>query len=317
MYIVGIKISSMKILKITLILFAASAFTFPAADIKLQYQFKVGDQYVWSQSTKQTIKQSVMGNEQNTENLYEGEFLIKVAETTATGAKLEASFTKLKNSTKSGMGENIMDSDGSLDKIENKVFNSMMNKPFFIYISALGNIEKIEGSDNLWSGFKDLGMEEQQRNMMQQSLEMMLGPEALKSSFQSAFVTYPEKKVKQGDKWTVNHDVVVNFAMSIENTWNVESLEPGSAKLYGEGVYKTTDKEKTFNLPGGIKAKSDLDGRQAVKSAVNTKTGWPSKQEILVELKGKMTLLAGGMIPQDMEVPMEIVSETTYLVNKK
>jgi hypothetical protein len=105
--------------------------------------------------------------------------------------------------------------------------------------------------------------------------------------------------------------------MAIENTWSVVSLSSSEANLYADGVYSTMDKEKTFNLPGGLKAKSDLSGKQAVKSTVNAKTGWPSKQVLLVELKGTMTLLAGGMIPQDMEVPMEILSETTYTITRK
>jgi hypothetical protein len=82
-------------------------------------------------------------------------------------------------------------------------------------------------------------------------------------------------------------------------------------------VYTTTDKEKTINLPGGIKAKSDLAGRQASKSTVDVKTGWPTTLEVLAEIKGKMTLLAGGMIPEDMDVPMEILSESSFTITKK
>jgi hypothetical protein len=308
----------MKIVRFILLVVSSFAFTvLPVAEVKLKYQFKVGDQYIWSQDTRQKIKQNVMSMEQNTENIYLSEFLVKVVELTASGAKLETSFTKLKNESKNPMGNNSMDSEGPAEKMETKIFQSIINKPFSVFISSTGNVEKIEGADNLWSGFNELGMEEQQKKVIQESLQMMLGEESLKSSLQSAFVTYPDKKVKEGDKWTVSHNVVAMFAMAIENIWSLESVVSGVANLYAEGSYTTTDKEKTLSLPGGMKAKSDLNGKQAVKSAIDTKTGWPTKQQVLVELKGTMTLLAGGMIPQDMEIPMEIVSETTYIIVKK
>jgi outer membrane protease len=111
--------------------------------------------------------------------------------------------------------------------------------------------------------------------------------------------------------------VILNFAMSIHNTWNLVSTTSSTANLFAEGVFKTIDKEKIFDIPGGMKAKSDLNGKQAVKSTVDSKSGWPTKQELLVELKGTMTLLKGGMIQEDMEIPTEIVSETTYVITKK
>jgi len=35
------------------------------------------------------------------------------------------------------------------------------------------------------------------------------------------------------------------------------------------------------------------------------------------ELKGKMILLAGGPIPEDMDIPMEIFSENSFTMKKK
>jgi hypothetical protein len=307
----------MKVVKIILLFVIASAFTFPPADVKLKYSFKVGDEYRWSEKSKQNIKQSVMGMEQATETSYDGESLMKVVELTSTGAKIEVSFTRMKTDVKSAAMNTSMDSEGPQDKMENKVFKSLLNKPFFLYLTTSGNVEKIEGADNLWSGLKDIGLEEQQRKVMTESLQMMLGDEALKGRFQAAFVAYPANGLKQGQKWDTDHKMVVNFAMAVKNTWSVESLTSSVANLYGEGVFSSLDKEKPFNLPGGMKAKSDLGGKQAVKSTVDAKTGWPTKQEVLAEIKGTMTLLAGGMVPQDMEIPMEIISESTYVITKK
>ncbi len=307
----------MKITTVVVLLLTVAAFTYPPAEVKLEYRFKTGDQYVWTQDTHQDIKQNLMGMDQKAENTFHSVFVLKVAETTPTGAKLECSYTKLKSSNKSPMGDNSMDSEGPADKMENKIFQSMINKPFFIYLTTAGKVEKIENAKNLWSGFESLGLDETQKKAIRESLEMMLGEDALKGSFQSAFIPYPDKKSKVGEKWTYSDNVVVSVAMAIENTWSLVALNSASANLEADGTFKTIDKEKVLNLPGGLKAKSDLSGRQATKSVVDVKSGWPTKQDVLAELKGKMTLLAGGMIPQDMEIPMEILSETTYTIKKE
>ena len=306
----------MKSLGFVLALLLAFGFTTPP-DVKLEYQFKTGDVYSWVQTTKQTIKQSVMGMDQNMDNSYEGEMQLKIAELTSTGAKIETQFKKLKNSVKSPMGETVMDSEGTAETTENKIFKAMINKPFFLFMNKRGEIEKLEGVDNLWSGLKDVGLDENAQKAMKQTLEQFLGESALRATFEQVLVAYPDKKVKQGDKWTVKNNVAMNFPMTLENTWNIENLSPSDARLFADGLFATTDKEQQISLPGGFKAKADLAGKQALKSNVNVKTGWPTKLEILSELKGKMILLAGGMIPQDMDVPMEVLSETTYVINKK
>jgi hypothetical protein len=83
------------------------------------------------------------------------------------------------------------------------------------------------------------------------------------------------------------------------------------------GLISTTNKEQVMDLPNNIKSKVDLTGSQKISSAVNPKTGWPSEVKIISDIKGTMTLLAGGMIPTDLEVPMKISSESTYKLVKK
>ena len=64
----------MKSLRLVFPVFVLLAFSFPPADVKLQYEFKVGDEYLWSQSTKQTVKQSIMGMDQTMTNDISGEY---------------------------------------------------------------------------------------------------------------------------------------------------------------------------------------------------------------------------------------------------
>lgn len=305
----------MKTFRFIVLAIVAFGFTLPLAPLKMQYTFKVGDQYTWQQDTKQTIKQSVMGMEQVVDNLYSGSFQLKVTELTASGAKIEAQYTRIKNATKSPMGETVMDSEGSQETTENKVFKALTNKAFFIFMDKRGQIEKMEGVDNLWSGLGEVGLDEATQNAMKQSLQQFMSESALKSSFEQVFITYPDKSVAKGDAWSQSAEMPLN--MNVKNTWSVAEMSATTADLTGDGIYSTADTEKTMDLPGGLKAKTSLSGKQAMKSKIDVKSGWPTKMDVLSELKGTMTLLAGGMIPEDMDVPMEIVSETTYTITKK
>ena len=108
----------------------------------------------------------------------------------------------------------------------------------------------------------------------------------------------------------------MNFPMVYDNTSSLINIEGTTASIDSDANISTTDKEKVISL-NGFKAKSDLSGRQMSKSKINVSTGWPSELKVLSEIKGKMVLLAGGPIPEDMDVPMEITSESTFTIAKK
>ena len=299
-----------------LIFLAASAFTFPAKDVKLEYVFKVGDEYTLNQSTNQTIKQTIMGMDQVAENLISGQMKYKVTTVTAMGAKLEMQFLKLKSSLKSALGEKALDTEGKDESAENKVLKSMMNKVVLVSISKQGIVE-VENSDNLWTGMNDLGLDEATLAQMKVVMEQMMGKKSLKNSLEQAMVYYTDKKVKQGDTWFSKNNFPMDFPIETNNTWSLASLAGDAAKVNGDATFATLDKNKIVNMPGGIQAKMDLAGNQATKADVNAKTGWATEIHISSTLKGKMTLLAGGIIPADMDVPMEILTKITYTIVKK
>jgi hypothetical protein len=105
--------------------------------------------------------------------------------------------------------------------------------------------------------------------------------------------------------------------MKIENKWTLAKADGSTANVTCAGELTTIDKEKVNNLVNGMKSKSDLAGTQTVDGKVDIKSGWPKEVKILSDLKGTMTLLQGGMIPMDMEIPMTVKIETNYSIVKK
>ena len=304
---------------IKLISFVAIAFGFslyPNA-VKLEYVFKVGDEYVMSQSTKQVLRQTIMGTEQKGENEYAGDMKMKVTEVTGDGAKIEMQFIRLKSRSVTVLGEVLMDSEGDAEQVQNKMVKAMMNKPFTVTASRSGQIVNVEGAENLWADLSSMNLDDRAAATAKQTLEQFMDNSALKSNIEQAMVRYSEGKVKEGDKWSSMTELPLDFPIKVDNSWSLIGLSGGTAKVNADGIFTTTDKERTIDLPNGIKAKVDLNGAQQLKSNVNVKTGWATDLLIHSELKGKMILLAGGVLPENMDVPMEIVTDTSYKIAKK
>jgi hypothetical protein len=309
----------MKQLRFLALFLVLTAFAFPAKDVKLQYTFKVGDKFQWEQVSHQAIKQSIPGmGDVNVEVNVSATTDLKIAELTSTGAKVEITYTKMKLSTKSQMGSMDMDSEGSQDNMQNKTIKAMMNKPYFFKITKAGIVESVEGTEALTADFGALGLDEATLKAVKQQFEQMLNSDTQKASLAMAIVTYPDKKVKVGDTWTSTAgSQTMNFSTKVDNTLTLKSFDAAKAAISIDGVITTTDKEKVVSLPNGIKSKLDVSGKQASTANVDQKNGWAVDMKTVSEIKGIMTLLAGGMIPSDMEVPIEIVTETDYKLTKK
>lgn len=307
----------MKNLRFVILFLIVAAFSFPADDIKFTYSFKAGDTYDYVSTSKQTILQSIPGmGDVTTEASTEGAMKFKVAELTPSGAKIESRYVRLKINTKSSIVNMNMDSEGPADDTQNKILKSMMNKPFFFVLSKTGQVEKVEGVDNMFSGLESLGLDQATVEAAKKSMQQSINENMLKASLESAFVNYPDKKVKPSDTWTTASTMNVNFSLATNSTWTFKKVEGNVASIDCDGTVTTSDKEKIANLPNGLKSKSDLTGRQVMAAKVDVKSGWPTEIKTLSEIKGKMILLAGGMLPTDMEVPMEIQSEGTTTIKK-
>jgi hypothetical protein len=304
---------------ISLISFVVVAFGFslyPTA-VKLEYVFKIGDEYIMSQSTKQVLRQTIMGTEQKGENEYTGDMKLKVKEVTVEGARIEMQFIKLKSKSVTVLGEVLMDSEGDIEQVQNKMVKAMMNKPFTVTANKFGQIVNVEGAENLWADLSSVNLDDRAVVTAKQTLEQFMDNSALKSNIKQAMVRYSESKVKEGDKWNSITELPLDFPIKVDNSWSLLTVDGGTAKVNADGIFTTTDKERTIDLPNGIKAKVDLNGAQQLRSNVNVKTGWATDLIIHSELKGKMILLAGGMLPENMDVPMEIITDTSYKITKK
>jgi hypothetical protein len=308
----------MRILTLLAIAGFSGSFSSPPKEIKLQYLFKRGDVFELSQTTSQKIKQTIVGINQNTEAMASGVTRFKVLEIVPSGAKFEIEYLKMSMNLRLPMTELIMDSQGDSSQAATKVIRAMMGKKFNFTLSADGAVSAIENIDNLWSGMLAIkGVTDVQLKQIRQSLEQSFGKNSFKGSLEQALPYYPENKVRSGSSWKNKVGVGMSFPIEVENTWTLQSFTEDQALIGSEGRVNTFDSTKIIPLPGGVKATFNLQGRQVTKNRINRATGWPQEGKTHSEIKGKMTLQPGGMIPTNVSVPMEILAESSFVFVKK
>ncbi len=286
-------------------------------EYKLQYSFKKGDTYEWSQS--RSVKQHIAGQgfDQNSETIEKANALVKITELTHTGAKFEMEYTKL--STSNTQASQQMDSEGDTTKnLPNKIMQAMKGRKFNFTLTKDGTIESIENVENLWAGLTAAnGFNEAQVVPLKQSLENSFSKNSIKTNLEAGMIKYPEHKIKVGLTWSTKNEIGTPIPLKTENVWTLESAEDPAAVVVGDGQIATTDTTKVITLPQGIKATTNFKGRRVAKSHVNINTGWPETCKVYAEQNGSMILLAGGQIPEDMKMQMEVSIESEYSIKKK
>ena len=312
------RLKKMKNIILIFLIGVCASFT-PVADVKLQYTFKPGEEFEYVQLSKQNAVQTLPGmGEMKMDGTLGGTMLMKIKSVDNNGsARIESQYSKLKMITNSFIMSMRMDSEGSPEEDGNKIIKSLTGKTFFFTLTRTGRVENVEGVENLYSGLGSLGLDEDVVLKTRKALQQTINDKSIQTLLENGLVSYPEKPVKAGDKWNTSSVQAVNFPMRIENTWSLTNADKDHATISGDGNLTTIDKEKVNNLVNGMRSKSDLSGTQKTTSQVDLKSGWPKEVKILSDINGKLTLLAGGLIPQDMDVPMTVKIETNYTISKK
>lgn len=308
-----------KILFLSVLFVGSSFFATAQKEYKLQYSFKKGDTYEWSQST--SVKQHIagVGFDQNIELMVKANALMKVVELTPKGAKFEMEYTKLSSSNNSPQGNIQMDSEGDTAKnFPNKIMQAMKGKKFNFSLTKDGTVESIQNEENLWAGLTMAnGFKEAQVAQYKQGLQNSFGKSSIIGSLEIVMVKYPEHKIKVGLNWNSKNETGAPIPLKTDNVWTLESAEDPAAVVVGDGQIATTDTTKVITLPQGFRATTNFKGRRVVKSHVNLVTGWPETSKAYAEQKGFMVLLAGGQIPDDMKMDMEVKVDSEYTIKKK
>ncbi|MEJ1236876.1 DUF6263 family protein [Chryseolinea sp. T2] len=285
--------------------------------ITLTYNMKVGDRFELKQKTDQKIIQRIMGMDQTGNNTYDGTIEMRVVSVANNQIRMEAKMTHLKSHMKNFLNETKVDSDGDVSEPSNKIIRAMMNRAFFVTISKTGTVEKVENVENLWAGIDNVDVSDEEKEKVKASIGQMINESSFRNGLGQAFVPYATKSVQPGDTWNSQNGIPADFPVVADVSWSLDNATSSHAVVKGNGVFRTTDKDKVVTLPGDMKAKVNLGGDQKVNATTATRSGLPEKVVVDAKLSGTILLLAGGLLPMDVEVPITIETHTDYTFAQK
>ena len=286
-------------------------------DISLGYSLKVGDEFTLNQKTDQKVVQTIMGMNQTGNTTYEGTMEMRVTSTESGRIRLEAKMTHLKTHIRNFLNETMLDSDGDTGVPSNKIVRAMMNRAFFLTLSKSGSIEKVENVENLWAGLDKLDVADDEKTKVKAAIGQLINDTSFKNGLGQAFLIYAGKPVQLKESWKTESGIPGGFPVASDNVWMLESITSSHAVVNGSGTFRTTDKDQVVALPGDLKARVDLSGNQKVNGLATLKSGLPDKVTVEVQLSGKILLLAGGMLPIDVELPTVIETHIDYTFVRK
>lgn len=285
------------------------SFTFLPKEVQFHYVFKKGDAYEFVQTSSINQHFVVAGTDQTLTSSINSVMQMKTVEVMGTSAKFEVEYSKVSTKTETPQGPIVMDSEGDTTNMMNRMLNLMKGKKFQFTMTKNGTVESVENIDNLWS--------DPRVSQMIPALEQSFGKVTFMRTIENVFAFYPEEKLKPGSTWKNTSSLGMPWPLQVANSWSLESVNEPNAVIVNDGIITTSDSTMVINLQQGVRSTVNMKGRQVLKITVSPAHGWPQSSKSYYEVKGKMTLQAGGQIPGDMQMQMEIKNESEYLIKKK
>ena len=308
-------------MKYLIIIFIACLHTaFVKGQSALRYTFKVGDAYVIMQTSRQQVKQSLFGTEQVIDNAGSGTLHLVTQKLNADGsATLDAHYTMLAMTMQlpEGISTISFDSEGDTAQVGNRIARAMMHKHFLLTLSPQGKVLVIDGEENLWSDFKNAGLDNQQLQQLQYQFEQNFGEASLRSQFDTFLYLYPlDVKSQSWINITGVEVMGLSLPMSSENKLTMQRKGVNENYIIGDGNITTTDTTRVVMMPNGLKAAVNLAGKQTINARVMA-GGWPAQVASEASLAGQVTLKASVITPIDIAMPVDIHTKTDITILKK
>ncbi|WP_268123509.1 DUF6263 family protein [Roseivirga pacifica] len=284
-------------MKLIMTLLVGALTLLPTAKPKIDgYNFKKGEKYELNVIMAQSITQSVMGQEMLTKMNMETTELLEVVDVSGDVFTIKVTGKRrfLKMNMPNGMGETIMNSEGS--EAIDKPFSIMVNKSYSMKMNRQGKVLELIGVDEMVEAMeKELAGTQ----FAAQSGELLAiySEDNLKTTMNTQFEIYPEDGKRE---WGI-HNVTVVSNIPVDVSMDMSFKDDQT--IYGEG---------TISMDGDISAmgmnmKAKMNGtQQSIFDLASN--GVPTKAQTIQEVSGNLDAMG-------QKIPMTINTEatTTYV----
>ncbi len=293
----------MKMRRITFaILFLLLGLTVVSAQVKLSFNPGKGKKYEYQMDMTQAIKQNVMGQEIPMETEMNTKYLMEIKDKTAQETQVQFTYqdiTYVMSSPMMKMGydsKNPMENPSEMDKMMDKIFSNMLDKPFMVVIAPDGSVKSVTGMEAIFESMvKAIAPDGQMAAQMVAPMKQQFSDVAMKNMFEQSLKIYPANAVKVGDSW--NSDMVttmVNMGTAIKTKYTLKEVKKSMA---------TVAVESTVEMNPGEGMEGKLSGTQSGTMIIDTKTGMTVSSDLSQSIKGAIKA-------QGVDIVMELNTKT-------
>ena len=268
-------------------LFLLSGLTIVSAQVKLSFNPEKGKKYEYLTEVVQITKNTAMGQEMSSETEMNMKYLMEVVEKTSQETQAQFTYQDISYIVTSPMmkmgydSKNPIETPSDMDKMLDKMFGTLIGKPFTLTIAPDGSVKSVTGMDAIVENMsKAVDADGQIAAQMSGAIKQQFSENAIKNMFEQSLKTYPDKTVKAGDSWTVENTAdISNMNLKMKNKYTLKEIKKNLADIAVES---------DLEMKPGAGMEGLLTGTQTGVMSVDTKTGIPVSSDLTQIVKGTL-----------------------------
>lgn len=276
-----------------------------SAQVLLRYDLEAGKNYPSSLEVEQTIKQNIMGTEQNVDSKQLMEMDMQVDDVEDDLTNMSIMYTRIAMVQTTPMGEMKYDSDSlSAEDAPGALmgYAALVDNGFTITFDEKGKIQDVSGLDRMIENIIDnMNIEDPaQKAETLKIVKQQFDADALTAQMQNSFAIYPDEEINIGDTWDMNQAITTPFPMQITSTYTLTDYDDEYAYLAVDSKIKSDGESPMQNA--GMTMNITLSGDQSGTMKVERKSGMIKESSIIQKASGTIDMTA----PQQVSWPIEL-----------
>ncbi len=288
---------------------------------KIQYQmrFKEGEKYYLRFVTEQNISQTILGQQQYTEQTIGLGCDLDVKNVDPDGNALVSYTYRWVNLKQTAAGNRIeYDSSdkGSPVPPTAQGFAVLLDEGFSLKTTPQGRVEEVMGLQTLRDNIERKLPEGPMKQAMMMGIKQFINEEGIKEMTESSLAIYPEKPVGIGDSWKRTLTLTQGAAMTLENEWTLKDRKDGVSFIEVKSNIKSNPEGGSVGV-GTAKVSYKLSGKQQGMIELEESTGRIIRSRINQDISGQIKVEVPGQQTQQQPIPVRINSVVTCEMTKR
>jgi len=272
-------------------------------DDLLRLNLEIGATYRHDIATQSIITQNFLGNEVTTENNLLTNLSYRVNNYKDDLYHMTVTYDSLSLTMKNQEVFISAHSGGSNSELDD-VLSGIQGKSFNLIMSDHGFVEELKAPDDLLNHIDALDMDSVVKKQIRYQMSKAYGASTLADNLNVVFRVYPDDIRFRESEYTLHTNTGGLMPLDAEIDYKVEKDKKGRKILRAEARYATDVTNNTTETDGmqiSYNLNGSMDGNYTL-----AKNGWVTDAVIKQNISGMMDFKGNALVPEGMEVPMDI-----------